>query len=89
MISEQDSNTFENEKLYARLKAEAKSAGYNLNPDTTFTKDLVKGLLINEGKYGYQSCPCRLSTGTQTIDLDIICPCNYRDADLSEFGSCY
>ena len=22
-------------------------------------------------------------------DLDIICPCDYRDADLAEYGTCF
>ena len=39
--------------LYERLKREAESAGYNLNPDVKFTKELIKGLIINEKRYGY------------------------------------
>ena len=77
------------DKLYARLVKEAESGGYYLNPDTSFTRELVKGLLINEKRYGYLACPCRLASGLREEDLDIICPCDYRDADLLEFGSCY
>lgn len=77
------------DKLYARLAKEAEAGGYYLNPDTSFTKELVKGLLINEKRYGYWACPCRLASGLREEDLDIICPCDYRDADLLEFGSCY
>jgi len=77
------------EVLYRTLNQEAESSGYHLNPDAGFTKDLVKGLLVNTGRYGYQSCPCRLSSGRKPEDLDIICPCDYRDPDLTEFNSCY
>jgi ferredoxin-thioredoxin reductase catalytic subunit len=77
------------EKLYLKLKKEAESSGYHLNPDEQFTKDLVEGLLVNEKRYGYQVCPCRLSSGNKQGDLDIICPCDYRDADLNEYGSCF
>jgi ferredoxin-thioredoxin reductase catalytic subunit/rubredoxin len=77
------------EKLYSRLDKDAKQGGYNLNPDADFVKGLVKGLLINERRYGYQSCPCRLAAGDKAEDLDIICPCDYRDADVAEFGACY
>jgi ferredoxin-thioredoxin reductase catalytic subunit len=45
--------------------------------------------LINEKRYGYCACPCRLASGVQEEDLDIICPCDYRDPDLNEYGSCY
>lgn len=77
------------EKLYSRLEREAKQAGYNLNADAKFAKDLVRGILINERRYGYGCCPCRLAADDKELDLDIICPCYYRDDDLEEFGACY
>ncbi len=77
------------DKTYQILDKQAESAGYHLNPDENFTKELVKSLLINEERYGYWACPCRLSEGKKKDDLDIICPCDYRDADLNEFGTCY
>jgi ferredoxin-thioredoxin reductase catalytic subunit len=77
------------EKLYNKLYKDAEAAGYHLNPEADFAKDLVRSLLVNEKRYGYQACPCRLATGKKSEDLDIICPCDYRDADLSEFGTCF
>lgn len=77
------------DELYARLKSEAGNGGYNINPDEEFTRDLVEALIRNTQRYGYQSCPCRLADGIREKDLDIICPCDYRDPDLTEFGSCY
>ena len=77
------------DKLYERLDREAKAGGYNLNPDVEFTKGLVEGLLINEARYGYWACPCRLADGEREKDLDIICPCDYRDPDLIDWGACY
>lgn len=77
------------DRLYTILKKDAEGAGYFLNPDAEFTKNLVRGLLKNEQRYGYRACPCRLATGKKEEDLDIICPCNYRDPDLDDFGACY
>lgn len=77
------------ERLYENLKKDAEDGGYHLNPDEEFTKQLVKSLIINLNRYGYHACPCRLATGNKQDDLDIICPCDYRDADISEFGACY
>lgn len=74
---------------YAALKKEAQDGGYHLNPDVEFTKNLVRGLLKNEQRYGYRACPCRLASGKKDEDLDIICPCDYRDPDLGEYGACY
>jgi ferredoxin-thioredoxin reductase catalytic chain len=75
--------------LYQRLKKEGEAAGYYLNPDVDFVLDLMDGLLTNEGRYGYWACPCRLAEGVREKDLDIICPCDYRDPDLGEYGACY
>ena len=77
------------DQVYQRLRKEAESGGYHLNPDEEFTKDLVSGLLTNERRYGYWACPCRLASGDKFEDLDIICPCDYRDADVGEFDACY
>jgi len=76
-------------KTYQKLKQDAESSGYYLNPDEDFTKSLIEGLLKNEQRYGYWACPCRLASGEKSKDVDIICPCDYRDADITEFGSCY
>jgi ferredoxin-thioredoxin reductase catalytic subunit len=89
-VSEQFSVTQEEiNHLYEQLKKEAESGGYHLNPDVEFTKELVKGLLTNEKRYGYRACPCRLASGNKNDDLDIICPCDYRDPDLTDFNTCY
>jgi len=76
-------------ELYRRLDEEAEAAGYHLNPDREFTLMLVEGLLRNRERYGYMLCPCRMGEGEREKDLDIICPCDYRDADLDEYGQCY
>lgn len=79
----------EAEKLLEKLDQAARESGYQLNPDSDFTLELMQGLLANITRYGYQACPCRLASGDKTDDLDIICPCDYRDADLNEYGTCY
>ncbi len=77
------------ENLYQVLNREAEGGGYHLNPDIEFAKNLVQGLMKNEKRYGYRSCPCRLASGKRAEDLDIICPCDYRDPDIAEYGACY
>lgn len=74
---------------YDKLKKDAESGGYHLNPDIDFAREVVAGLVVNEKRYGYQACPCRLASGIKADDLDIICPCDYRDADLADYGQCY
>lgn len=77
------------EELERRLELEAEASGYHLNPDTGFVRMLVESLLTNEDRYGYPACPCRLASGDKEKDLDIVCPCDYRDPDLTEYGACY
>jgi ferredoxin-thioredoxin reductase catalytic subunit len=75
--------------LYDKLLKEAESGGYHLNPDIRFTLELVSGLIVNTNRYGYQACPCRIASGIKEEDNDIICPCDYRDADVTGYGCCY
>jgi len=60
-----------------------------LCPDPKMLEDLLEGLVENEERYGYPSCPCRMATGELEKDIDIICPCYYRDPDVEEYGQCY
>jgi len=77
------------ERLYEALKKYAASKGQELNKDKEYVLDIIEGLLKNEQRYGYRSCPCRLATGIKERDSDIICPCIYKDPDIAEYGSCY
>ena len=77
------------EQVRQRAESDAKTHGYFLNPNPDFLKDLIEGLKRNEDRYGYPSCPCRLASGKFEFDRDIICPCDYRDPDVQEFGTCY
>ena len=77
------------EQVRARAQADARTYGYHLTPDPELLKGLLEGLKTNEDRYGYPSCPCRLAAGKLEYDRDIICPCDYRDPDVLEFGACY
>lgn len=75
--------------LYKRLDQEAGASGYHLNPDREFTWKLVRGVLVNEERYGHWACPCRLADGGKQKDLEYHlnilrdnCP---RDGGLSRF----
>jgi ferredoxin-thioredoxin reductase catalytic chain len=77
------------ERLYEILVKYAESQGIQLNKDKEFVLEILEGLLTNESRYGYRSCPCRLAAGVKEKDSDIICPCTYRNPDIKEYGSCY
>lgn len=77
------------EEVRRRAESDARTYGYFLNPDPDFLKDLLEGLRQNEERYGYPSCPCRLASGNFELDRDIVCPCDYRDPDVAQYGCCY
>lgn len=77
------------DQLYTMLKKTQEEKGYYFNADKARVYDLLQSLLTNKERYGYMSCPCRLASGDRQADRDIICPCEYREADIKEYGSCY
>jgi ferredoxin-thioredoxin reductase catalytic subunit len=79
----------ETRKIMERLQRFSEKEGASLNPDTEITAKLIDGLLENQKRYGYWACPCRLVAGNREEDKDIICPCDYWEQDVAEFGACY
>jgi len=77
------------EELYEMLKDVQAGKGFFFNKDKESVFELLDALITNKARYGYMSCPCRLSAGEKEKDKDIICPCAYRELDVEEFGSCY
>ena len=77
------------EQLYTALQRINEPKGYFFNRDREQTMALLAGLLVNKKRYGYMLCPCRLGQEDREADRDIICPCDYREDDVREFGSCY
>ena len=77
------------ERLYELLKKLQEPKGFFFNKDKERVLELLDALLTNKERYGYMSCPCRLASGNRENDKDIICPCEYREPDVKEHGSCY
>lgn len=76
-------------KLHDQLKKIQEPKGYFFNVDKELTWPLLEQLLITKNRYGYMACPCRFANGTYELDKDIICPCEYREPDVKEYGACY
>ncbi|MBI4699499.1 MAG: ferredoxin:thioredoxin reductase [Nitrospirae bacterium] len=76
-------------QLHDMLQKVQEPKGYFFNNNSELVSDLLNSLLVNKGRYGYMSCPCRLAAGDRGSDADIICPCEYRTPDIKEYGSCY
>lgn len=76
-------------EMLERLKPLQEPKGFYFNPDAEIAVDIMEQVLALKDKYGYMCCPCRLSTGVREKDKDISCPCDYRAADVQDFGTCY
>ena len=77
------------DETYDRLKKVNEPKGYFFNKNRELVLGLLDGLLTNKERYGYMCCPCRLGSGRREADADIICPCVYREPDVTEYGTCY
>lgn len=77
------------QELYDMLRKVQEPKGFFFNNDRERVFELLEALLANKERYGYMVCPCRLAAGNREADRDIICPCDYREPDVAEFGSCY
>ena len=77
------------EQLYTALKKSQEAKGIYFNKDKDLVFELLEGLILNKDRYGYMVCPCRLACGDRESDKDIICPCEYRESDLEDYGACY
>lgn len=77
------------DELYSVLQENAKEKGYLFNTDEEFVKELMNSLYENFKRYGYASCPCRLSSGIYEEDEDLICPCEYMESDVKKYGACF
>ena len=75
------------EELIEMLRKVQEPKGYFFNSDRERTLELMEALQLNRERYGYMACPCRIASGDRESDRDIICPCEYREADVREFGS--
>ncbi len=77
------------EGLLEWIRNTADAFGCKVNPDKAILQSILDGLIKNERRYGYRSCPCRLASGDYLKDSDIICPCAYMSWDLEVYGRCY
>ncbi len=77
------------DQVRRRAEADAKTYGYYLTPQPELLQGFLEGLKTNEDRYGYPLCPCRLASGVYDYDRDVICPCDYRDPDVAQYGACY
>lgn len=76
------------EDLTKKYQALAEEKGIKITADKEILRSLMKGLLINEEKYGAKYCPCRRVSGKKEEDDSKICPCEFLEKEIHEKGQC-
>jgi ferredoxin-thioredoxin reductase catalytic subunit len=76
-------------RVYGMFQQLYEPQGIYLNKDEKECFEIIGVAMDKKRLYGYMACPCREVTGVREKDKDIICPCDYRDADVKQYGSCY
>lgn len=76
------------EKIIKEYEKYAKENGFKLNPNRKVVETIIKGLLINEKKYGARYCPCRRVSGDPKKDKSKICPCKWHKVEIEKKGRC-
>lgn len=68
----------------------AQKAGLKMNDDEIILDMLAEGILKNRASYGFNLCPCKVSSGKKEEDIKHICPCNFKEHDVWETqGRCW
>ena len=63
---------------------------FKLTDDREMVGTLASGVLENSKSHGLKYCPCRITTGDQVKDLELICPCEFEIQDrYHEAGECF
>ena len=75
-------------ELRADAEAHAKKEGIELNPNEKVVGTVIKGLLKNKEMHGKPYCPCRVVTGDEAKDEEIICPCVFYKKEIELQGHC-
>lgn len=76
------------EEIIANYEKYAAENGIKLNPNKKVVEGIIKGLLLNEEKYGARYCPCRRVTGNVEEDKKKICPCFWHKEEIEKNGRC-
>ena len=62
---------------------------YALNPSWMMTTNLKVWLSEMEATFGKRYCPCFEPSGDKQLDKRMLCPCEFIDDEIKEYGTCH
>ncbi len=66
-----------------------KKKNYALNPSWMMFTNLEIWLSEMEATFGRRYCPCFEPSGDETLDKKMICPCDFIEDEIKEYGTCH
>ena len=67
----------------------AAQKNYVLNPSLMMSKNLEVWLSEMEATFGKRYCPCFEPSGDAVLDKKMMCPCEYIEDEIAEYGTCH
>lgn len=66
-----------------------KQKNYALNPSWMMTTNLEIWLSEMEATFGKRYCPCFEPSGNAELDKKMLCPCEFIEDEIKEYGTCH
>ena len=63
--------------------------GYAVNPSWMMTTNLKSNLCEMEATFGKRYCPCFEPSGDKELDKKMMCPCEFIEDEIAEYGTCH
>ena len=76
-------------KQQSWLEKYCEQKNYALNPSWMMTTNLKSNLCEMESTFGKRYCPCFEPSGDKTLDKKMMCPCEYIEDEIKEYGTCH
>lgn len=71
------------------IRKYTKQKNYTLNPSWMMTTNLEIWLSEMEATFGKRYCPCFEPSGDAKLDKKMLCPCEFIDDEIKEYGTCH
>ncbi len=71
------------------LEKYCEQKGYALNPSWMMTTSLKSNLCEMEATFGKRYCPCFEPSGDTVLDKKMMCPCEFIEDEIEEYGTCH
>jgi len=62
---------------------------YVMNPNWMMSTNLKSNLCEMETTFGKRYCPCFEPSGNKALDKKMMCPCEYVEDEIREYGTCH